>query len=133
MSGLSAITFITADMGRSVAFWQAAGFDTAYGGTDASFTSFRAGGNTFINLAENHEPQQSPPPETEASLWGRMIIHVASPDDTYAALVAAGYEPHARPADAPWGERYFHVTDPDGNEISFACPLAGSAEAGIAG
>jgi uncharacterized glyoxalase superfamily protein PhnB len=29
------------------------------------------------------------------------------------------------PADAPWGERYFHVRDPDGHELSFARPLAG--------
>jgi len=27
------------------------------------------------------------------------------------------------PKDAPWGERFFHVTDPDGHEISFAEPL----------
>jgi hypothetical protein len=24
------------------------------------------------------------------------------------------------PQDAPWGERFFHVTDPDGHELSFA-------------
>ncbi len=24
------------------------------------------------------------------------------------------------PTDAPWGERFFHVTDPDGHELSFA-------------
>jgi len=24
------------------------------------------------------------------------------------------------PADAPWGERYFHILDPDGHELSFA-------------
>ncbi|MGH8701888.1 MAG: VOC family protein, partial [Burkholderiales bacterium] len=27
------------------------------------------------------------------------------------------------PADAPWGERYFHISDPDGHELSFARPL----------
>jgi uncharacterized glyoxalase superfamily protein PhnB len=27
------------------------------------------------------------------------------------------------PHDAEWGERYFHVTDPDGHELSFAWPL----------
>ncbi|MEC7657646.1 MAG: VOC family protein, partial [Pseudomonadota bacterium] len=25
--------------------------------------------------------------------------------------------------DASWGERYFHITDPDGHELSFAHPL----------
>jgi uncharacterized glyoxalase superfamily protein PhnB len=24
------------------------------------------------------------------------------------------------PSDAPWGERYFHIRDPDGHELSFA-------------
>jgi uncharacterized glyoxalase superfamily protein PhnB len=24
------------------------------------------------------------------------------------------------PSDAPWGERYFHVRDPAGHELSFA-------------
>jgi uncharacterized glyoxalase superfamily protein PhnB len=28
------------------------------------------------------------------------------------------------PADAPWGERYFHVQDPAGHEVSIARPLA---------
>jgi uncharacterized glyoxalase superfamily protein PhnB len=31
------------------------------------------------------------------------------------------------PADAIWGERYFHITDPDGHEISFAMLLANSS------
>ena len=38
-------------------------------------------------------------------------------------LVAAGIQPQAPPRDAEWGERFFHVTDPDGHEISFAWPL----------
>jgi hypothetical protein len=27
------------------------------------------------------------------------------------------------PRDAEWGERFFHLTDPDGHELSFAWPL----------
>jgi uncharacterized glyoxalase superfamily protein PhnB len=38
-------------------------------------------------------------------------------------LVEAGEQPQAPPCDAPWGERFFHVVDPDGHEISFAWPL----------
>ncbi len=37
--------------------------------------------------------------------------------------VEAGFEPETAPADAPWGERYFHLVDPDGHELSFARPL----------
>jgi len=116
MPGLNAITFHTSDMARACAFWEAVGFGYAYGGPDATFTSLRAGGATFVNLQLMDDHVSSPS-------WGRMIIHVESPDTTHAALLAAGYRPHAEPRDAPWGERYFHVTDPDGNEISFAQPL----------
>jgi uncharacterized glyoxalase superfamily protein PhnB len=37
--------------------------------------------------------------------------------------IAAGYLPVPSPADAPWGERYFHIHDPNGHELSFARPL----------
>jgi uncharacterized glyoxalase superfamily protein PhnB len=41
----------------------------------------------------------------------------------HARAVAAGLEPKFEPRDAPWGERYFHLVDPDGHELSFARPL----------
>jgi uncharacterized glyoxalase superfamily protein PhnB len=28
------------------------------------------------------------------------------------------------PTDAPWGERFFHVRQPDGYQLSFARPLS---------
>jgi uncharacterized glyoxalase superfamily protein PhnB len=34
--------------------------------------------------------------------------------------VASGAQPDAPPRDAAWGERFFHLTDPDGHELSFA-------------
>ena len=42
---------------------------------------------------------------------------------TTGGMVEAGYAPDGEPADAPWRERYYHITDPDGHEISFARPL----------
>jgi uncharacterized glyoxalase superfamily protein PhnB len=44
-------------------------------------------------------------------------------DALYAHVLALGLEPQAPPRDAEWGERYFHLTDPDGHELSFARPL----------
>jgi len=41
-------------------------------------------------------------------------------DAQHARAVAAGLTPDFAPRDASWGERYFHITDPDGHEISFA-------------
>jgi uncharacterized glyoxalase superfamily protein PhnB len=37
-------------------------------------------------------------------------------------LKEKGFDPEI-PRDASWGERYFHMLDPDGHELSFARPL----------
>lgn len=115
IEGLSAVTLATHDMRRAVRFYRALGFELLYGGEDASFTSFRAGGN-YLNLI-------AAPQERQWAWWGRAIFYVADVDAYYARLVAAGVPPQMPPRDAPWGERFFHVTDPDGHELSFARPL----------
>jgi catechol 2,3-dioxygenase-like lactoylglutathione lyase family enzyme len=33
-----------------------------------------------------------------------------------------GFHPEI-PRDASWGERYFHMSDPEGHELSFARPI----------
>ena len=54
---------------------------------------------------------------------GRVIFYVADVDALYDRALAAGYQPAAVPHDAEWGERFFHLIDPDGHELSFARPL----------
>ena len=44
-------------------------------------------------------------------------------DHFYELALSAGLRPSGEPRDAEWGERYFHISDPDGHEISFAKPL----------
>jgi len=113
ITALSAITLATRDMAASVRFYRLCGFEMLYGGEGASFTSFRAG-ESYLNVTA--EP-------TEAKWWGRAIFYESDVDGLYARLVAAGIAPQAPPRDATWGERFFHVADPDGHEISFAWPL----------
>jgi uncharacterized glyoxalase superfamily protein PhnB len=52
-----------------------------------------------------------------------VIFYESDVDALYARLVAAGCRPDTSPRDAEWGERFFHLTDPDGHELSFAWPL----------
>jgi len=54
--------------------------------------------------------------------WGRVILYCDDVDRMHEHLTAKGYEAPS-PRDAPWGERFFHVIDPDGHEISLARPL----------
>jgi len=117
--GLNAVTLATADMAAAVRFYEAAGFRVVVGGATAPFTTFRAGPG-FLNL--QLDVAHAPVP----AIWGRAIFWVADVDVTYADLVAAGFTPSMPPSDAAWGERYFHVLDPSGHEISFARPLVTS-------
>jgi catechol 2,3-dioxygenase-like lactoylglutathione lyase family enzyme len=112
---ISAVTLATRDMARAVRFYGALGFSIAYGGETAAFTSFQVGMG-YLNLARADD---------QALLSGsaRVIFYVDDVDAMYAHVRAQGFTPEAPPRDASWGERYFHLTDPDGNALSFARPL----------
>ena len=47
--------------------------------------------------------------------WGRVIFYVDDVDATYRTALDAGHHPESSPRDADWGERYFHLDDPDGH------------------
>lgn len=115
IESLSAVTLATRDMAASVAFYTALGLHVSYGGPHASFTSY-ALPSGYLNVvrAEGDEGWR---------WWGRVIFHVDDVDSTYSRALAAGMHPEAPPCDAEWGERYFHLVDPDGHELSFARPL----------
>jgi uncharacterized glyoxalase superfamily protein PhnB len=51
-----------------------------------------------------------------------MIFYVADVDAFWTYLRGKGFHPES-PRDASWGERYFHTSDPEGHELSFARPL----------
>jgi catechol 2,3-dioxygenase-like lactoylglutathione lyase family enzyme len=112
---ISAVTLATADMARAVDFYRRLGFEILHGGAKGDFTSF-AVGDGYLNLALR--------PDYKAGLpWGRTIFYVSDVDEMHNRALAAGLKPETEPADASWHERYFHILDPDGHELSFAKPL----------
>ena len=113
---ISAVTLAVSDMGRAVAFYRDLGFEVRYGGADDEFTSLRAGPG-YVNL--QHDPAWRP----AERVWGRIILWVDDVDAMHDRARTAGRASSTDPADAPWGERYFHISDPDGHELSFARPL----------
>ncbi len=111
---ISAVTLAVRNMQRSVAFYRQLGFQVVSGGEESPFTSLRSG-EAFVNLSVD--------PSYESCRWGRAIFRVDDADVHFEALRSEGLEPDT-PRDASWGERFFHVNDPDGHELSFAELLA---------
>jgi catechol 2,3-dioxygenase-like lactoylglutathione lyase family enzyme len=115
IESISAVTLLTVGMVDAVAFYRALGFHLLYGGPEATFTSFRVGGG-YLNLQLDADG-------CPGMAWGRVVLWVDDVDAMYERAVASGFLPDTSPADAPWGERYFHIHDPSGHELSFARPL----------
>jgi len=112
---ISAVTLRVANMSGSVRFYRdVLGMEVIYGGEDAFFSSLRAKDVEYpiLNLEQGR-------PVTG---WGRMIFYMADVDAFWTYLKERGFDPE-RPRDASWGERYFHLCDPDGHELSFARPI----------
>ena len=113
---ISAVTLVTLHMGRSVAFYEALGFQRLYGGAEAPLTSFRVG-TGYLNLQHGSDGTAAD------AIWGRIVFWVDDVDAMHKRALDAGFTPATAPADASWGERFFHIHDPDGHELSFARPL----------
>jgi catechol 2,3-dioxygenase-like lactoylglutathione lyase family enzyme len=112
---ISAVTFRVANMAESVRFYrEVLGMELLYGGEDAGFSSLCAkdARSAILNLEQGDR----------VTRWGRLIFYVTDVNAFWTHLKERGFNPEI-PRDASWGERYFHMPDPDGHELSFARPL----------
>jgi catechol 2,3-dioxygenase-like lactoylglutathione lyase family enzyme len=112
---ISAITLGVANMRTSVQFYRdVLGMEVLYGGKDWQFSSLRAKGakDPILNLEQGRV----------ATPWGRLIFYVPDVDEFSSYLKAKGFQTES-PRDGSCGERYFHLYDPDGHELSFARPI----------
>ena len=87
------------------------------------------GGNTISfdveeTIAGMH-PGWTPPGTTNSRL--ALALGVAAPaevDELFEKVTGAGHAGPLTPYDAPWGQRYATVADPDGNWVDLFAPLA---------
>jgi catechol 2,3-dioxygenase-like lactoylglutathione lyase family enzyme len=132
ISKISAVTLLVSDMKKSVDFYsKIPNFRVVYGGPDSQFTSFGIsdivdGGAeswkelSYLNLKLNG---------TNSTDFGRIIFYTDDVDALYAymcedKIISILGNIESKPHDASWGERYFHVIDPDGYKLSFATPIS---------
>jgi catechol 2,3-dioxygenase-like lactoylglutathione lyase family enzyme len=113
---ISAVTLRVSNMTESVRFYRdVLGIELLYGGEGTRFSSLHArdAQSAILNLEQGEA----------ATRWGRLIFYVTDVDALWTHLKESGFDPEI-PRNASWGERYFHMPDPDGHELSFARRLA---------
>jgi catechol 2,3-dioxygenase-like lactoylglutathione lyase family enzyme len=106
------------------------GFHVVYGGKAAdSFTTLEIGGirdcKMYINLELTGDDAGS---KGKSKNFGRIIFHTEDVDGLYFYMkndkvISDAITFENEPTDAPWGEKYFHVREPDGYQLSFAQPI----------
>ena len=122
VSKISAVTLLVSNMKRSVDFYsKIPDFKIVYGGSEAQFTSFLIDNTvkSYLNLKLN---------KTHSTDFGRIIFYTDDVDELFAymqddKIISELGKFESKPEDAVWGERFFHVLDPDGYKLSFATPL----------
>ena len=124
---ISAITLKVKDMERSCLLYsKIPGFRLTYGGEPSdAFTTFEigeGGKTTYLNLEQIGET-------SGREDFGRVIFHTENVDKLYSYMkydenISKSIVFENKPTNAPWGERFFHIREPNGYQLSFAKPLA---------
>lgn len=119
---LDAIGIVVADMPRSLAFYRRLGLEIpAEADREDHAEATGPGGLRLMwdteESVHSFEPSWSPPSGSPRMSLAFLCETPAAVDEAYAALIEAGAEGHRPPWDAPWGQRYATVDDPDGNAV----------------
>jgi catechol 2,3-dioxygenase-like lactoylglutathione lyase family enzyme len=144
---ISAITLKVKDMEKSCSLYaRIPGFRLTYGGNPSDhFTTFEIGKGSMLTTYLNLERIEGEEEENDGSDFkksnaekvnvkvnedfGRIIFHVENVDGLYSFMkqdecISKSIVFENEPTNAPWGERFFHIREPNGYELSFAQPLS---------
>ena len=69
-------------------------------------------------------PGWTPPSQQGRVALAFRVAEPAQVDALFEMLTGAGHPGTLKPFDAPWGQRYATVSDPDGTSIDLFCPLS---------
>jgi catechol 2,3-dioxygenase-like lactoylglutathione lyase family enzyme len=126
---LDAIGIVAADLAKSLAFYRALGLAVPDGAENEPHVEVPLGGGMRLMFDTEEVVRSFHPSWSPAVGAGRIGLAVAladaaAVDAAYAELTAAGHHGELAPFDAPWGQRYASMNDPDGNGVDLYAPLA---------
>ena len=119
MPTFDALGIIATDLTATLAFYRLVGLDIPEGAEGHVEVELAGGYRVMFDSVEVIESFST----YEPAAGGRNVALAfgctdpAEVDRVHAAVVAAGHRSHVDPFDAPWGQRYATVLDPDGNPV----------------
>lgn len=124
---LDAVGVVVADMAKTLAFYRLLGLDVPADADAAPHAEVVLPGGLrlmFDTEAEvrSFHPDRQPPGAGRVGL-ACSLPTPAAVDAAYAELVGAGHHGELAPFDAPWGQRYATVLDPNGVGVDLYAPL----------
>lgn len=124
--GLNAIGLVVADMAATAAFYRLLGLEFTAGSDDHWECELAGGIRLMLDTEESVKSFTPGWTQPSGSPRVGLAFELDFPDAvdaTFEQLVAAGYQAQHQPWDAPWGQRYASILDPDGNSVDLYAAL----------
>jgi uncharacterized glyoxalase superfamily protein PhnB len=123
-----AIGIIATDMPKTLAFYRLLGLELPEGAeSEGHVEATLAGGFRVmfdsVNVVQSFSDYEPPTGGGYRIGFAFRCDSPADVDANHARVVEAGYGSKVEPFDAPWGQRYATVLDPDGNPVDFYAAL----------
>ena len=125
MAELDAVGVIATDLPATVAFYRLLGGELTFEADGHVEFTYASGSRLMIDAVATIESFSSYEPATGGRNVGLAFV-CASPaevDARHATMVSAGHRSAVEPFDAPWGQRYATVLDPDDNPVDLFAAL----------
>ena len=126
MPQLDAIGVIATDLDATLGFYRSLGLEFTAFGEGHHEATMASGFRLMVDSVATIESFST----YEPAVGGRNVALAfgcdspADVDAAFAALTAAGGTTREAPFDAPWGQRYATVLDPDGNPVDLYAALS---------
>lgn len=126
MPSLDAIGIVASDLPATLRFYRLLGVPFPEQGEDHVEAVLPGGLRLMVDTDAMVQSFSKWSPPTGGSPRTALAFLCESPaevDAVHDAITGAGFASHVAPFDAPWGQRYATVADPDGNHVDLFAPL----------
>ena len=121
------VEIATKDLHHALAFYRLLGLDVPEAEGPHVEVELPGGNKLAFDNEEiiaGMHPGWTPPTQPGRVALAFAVSKPAEVDALFERLTAAGHPGALEPFDAPWGQRYATVTDPDGTSVDLFCALS---------